>query len=311
MSKSIVVPNVRTHIVFIAAAVLLMAQEAHALPVLSGNVSVVQDGGAPVVAADTKAGASFMDAYASRGSSLAHTSGTAADGSFRWGSAAYGNANSNALLNYHNVIVNPFSYAVSAVFTFTLNAGSVDVANEGAFSAGEGGTALVDLKVSRDGSLLGRTTRQVSLDTNVGATQQGSSDGLDIVGSYTVGADSVSFYWDTQALSINLGVLAANAALTLDYDAVSSSLSSFLSETVSYPCGGDGNDGGDCSYTLSGGYADSWGGDPFSASFPSEFFSVTFTPAASNDLPEPATVGLFGVGLMGLGWLRRRHDRIC
>jgi hypothetical protein len=180
------------------------------------------------------------------------------------------------------------------------------------------GWGSFDLSIKRDANTLFASYAKIESDGTL--TQTGTA--------LNGATQSGSFYsWDGTYVNFNLGTLENNESLTLNFDLVSTAFGDFGVSSSNECYGGYGsefatfavNDGyGGCTGFVSASLGDPVDFDENNPALydPNQFpFRTPFNTLVinerripTNDVPLPGTLALLGIGLAGVGLMRKRRQ---
>ena len=301
---------------FAILAVSLMAMGAAQADSLSVNGSVTVPG-------NTQAfGPTANTTYVSDGAFIFDGAGSSASAS-AWGNdhgtyraSAYGDGTFSSMSHFHRTleVVNSLGGDASFALNFFIYYGGLYIDNY----AGVAGSGSVGYDLKLTSGMTSLYASSAVLDSSGVVSATNPLNNATLYGS----GSSLSFSWDGTYVTLDLGVLAAGASKTIDFDLVSTAMGTFALE--SYACGewgygepvalaavvdgygGDGGYGGTCYRTaaVGGGL-----GDPADASgtLPPGGANFQITGSLVNQVPDPAGLSLVGIGLAALGVVRRRR----
>ena len=221
-------------------------------------------------------------------------------GVFFVGAFAEGRASATSEFIHTWTITNTAAFAQTYTFDFFIYFGSISAGNDGL--PGSDGSASYALDILLDGTSLYRSAASIDSDGNL------TEEGVQLDGASLSG---LQYSWNGTNVSLDLGLLGPGDTSILRYELVGTAFGDY--DILAGDCfdgyGGEiPTDGGDVApqvvIEVGSCFSEVRFGDPFSFGaqplFPTTF---TSTPAA---VPEPGTLGLFGVGLASLLALRRR-----
>lgn len=297
-----------------ASGLLVVALPVHATVVVDGLTATAlaqagsqplssggPDNTAPDVSATTYSNDSAGDAYSR---AFGMTTGPYAVSSS--GSGVY---DAQALFTRTWNITNDTATAQQYSFSFYVYGGYIYANNPGA--SGSGWSSYL-LDIALNGADLFTSGARINSDGSY--TETGTR--LTNVSSY-VSTSSASYSWSGTTLTLDLGVLDPGESQLLSYDMVSHSFGDYgtvevcgygnvpqlMMAAVAVDDGYGGN--GEYCYTTTGN-SSSFAGDPSELSA-TPIFSPTITARAINDVPEPGSLALLGLGLTAAMALRPRR----
>lgn len=240
-------------------------------------------------------------------------------GTYRASASGGGTFDSQGKFNRALTVENTSAFATQYSLNVFIYYGGLGISNYAGVS-GSGWTSY-DLDITKGSTNL--FDSYAKLDSTGVLTQTGTV----LNGAYvSMGSSYSQYYWNGTNLTLDLGSLGAGQSMTINFDLVTTAHGDF--GVNSYSCGGYGDYGGDMPATLSvAGDGDGYGGyggtcydtasvygslgdpsDPYN--FPDKVGFMNITGQQVSQVPLPGTLSLIGLGLLGLGSLRRKAIRI-
>lgn len=201
-------------------------------------------------------------------------------------------------------LTNDNGYLTDYSLNFFIYYGSISVQDNGVDGTGWGSYDL-SIKLNGTDTLF---ASHAKLESDGTLTRTGTElDGAYHSGDY--------YYWNGTYVDLDLGTLGIGESLTLDFDLVSTAFGDFgFSDSncyggyggtvATFSSSGYGGYGG-CTGTVNAGLGDP--GDYAENGQDNPFLTITGVP--TNSVPLPGTLALFGIGLAGLGWSKRKLRR--
>jgi hypothetical protein len=262
--------------------------------------------------------ASYVSQYAFNNDGISNTGASAWGnqyGVYRAEANGNGKFDSNGHFQRALTLTNNNGIATDYSVSFFIYYGSMSASSNGATGTGWGS---FDLSIKRDANTLFASYAKIESDGTL--TQTGTA--------LNGATQSGSFYsWDGTYVNFNLGTLENNESLTLNFDLVSTAFGDFGVSSSNECYGGYGsefatfavNDGyGGCTGFVSASLGDPVDFDENNPALydPNQFpFRTPFNTLVinerripTNDVPLPGTLALLGIGLAGVGLMRKRRQ---
>ena len=241
-------------------------------------------------------------------------------------------------------VVNNTGAALNFFYTFVITDGQIN-ASSTSLMAGQFANANFAVNILANGVSLFQTNALVLTD-NTGQSLSSGGTSIFNLGSSCLSETACGASWGSQSFTLNLGILAAGASLDLTYDLTTRAWGNAASapttqtyepfvfvdnngNTVNDCSGnrGDGGYGGYAAVTITGsgsggtfnpatGLCERTVSNPVGNSVarfgdPDALFGqpIGNFPITTATVPEPGLLALFGIGLTGIGLMRRRRNK--